>query len=53
MNSDRDKFINLEKYDIGLVKFVGEEFAPIYGKGRISIDGKHITNDVYYVKGLR
>lgn len=53
MNDDKEKFINLENYDGGSVKFVGEEDAPIYGKGSTNIDGKHKNNDVYYVEGPR
>lgn len=53
MISDKRNFIDFQKYDGGLVNFVGEEVAPIYGKGTISIDGKHKTDDVYYVKCLR
>lgn len=32
MVSDRDKFINLQKYDGGSTKFAGEELALICGK---------------------
>lgn len=53
MNGDKDKFINLKKYDGGLVKFAGEEATPICGVGSISIDGKHKTNNVYYIEGMR
>lgn len=53
MAGDKGNFIDFEKYDGGSVKFVGEEVAPICGKGTISIDGKHKIDDVYYVKGLR
>ncbi|XP_057818235.2 uncharacterized protein LOC131031205 [Cryptomeria japonica] len=53
MISDRDKFINLEKPDGGSIKFARDEAAPICGKGSISIDDKHKTDDVYYVQGLR
>lgn len=44
MTSDKGKFINLEKYDGGSVKFVGEEATPIFEKRSIIIDGKHKTN---------
>lgn len=53
MTGDKEKFINHEKYDGGSMKFVGEEVAPICGIGSITIDGKHKTNDGYYVEGLR
>lgn len=53
MTKDKDKFITLKKYDGGSVKFVGEEVALIYEIGSISIDGKHKTDGVYYVEGLR
>ncbi|XP_057833888.2 uncharacterized protein LOC131044553 [Cryptomeria japonica] len=53
MTGDIGKFINLEKYVGGSINFVGEKVVPICRKGSISINGKHKTNDVYYVKGLR
>lgn len=53
MIGDKDKFINLNKYDGGSVKFVGEDGTTIRGIRSVSIDGKHKTDDVYYVEGLR
>lgn len=53
MSSDKDGFINLNKYDGGSVKIFGEDGVSIRGSGSVSIDGKHKTNDVYYVEGLR
>lgn len=47
------KFFYFENFDGGSIKFFGKEVAPICDKGTISIDGKHKTNNVYYVKGLR
>ncbi|XP_057847721.1 uncharacterized protein LOC131057584 [Cryptomeria japonica] len=46
MTGDRNKFINLEKYDGGLVKFGEEEYTPICGKGSISIDGNFLVAQV-------
>lgn len=43
----------LTQYDGGLVKFIGEEVAPICGIRSISIDGKHKMNGGYYVEGMR
>jgi len=53
MIGDKSKFIKLEKFDGGVVRFGGDEAAKICGKGSISFDGKHNTNDVLYVKGLK
>lgn len=53
MSRNKDNFITLKKYDCGSIKFVGEEVALIYGIGSISIEGKHKTDGIYYVKGLR
>ncbi|XP_059066256.1 uncharacterized protein LOC131857588 [Cryptomeria japonica] len=53
MINDKEKFLNHERYDGGSVKFVGEEVAPICRIGSITIDGKHKSNDVYCVEGLR
>lgn len=53
ITSDKDRFINLKGYDSGSVKFVREDGATICGIGSVSIDGKHKTDDVYYVEGLR
>lgn len=50
---DKRKFIDFQKYDSGLVKLVSEEVAPICSKGTISIDSKHKTYHVYFVKGLK
>ncbi|XP_059073824.1 uncharacterized protein LOC131874458 [Cryptomeria japonica] len=53
MTCDKGKFINLENYDGGSVKFAREEATPTCEKGSIIIDGKRKIDDVYYVKGLR
>lgn len=47
MTGDKEKFINLKKYDGGSVKSIGEEATPICRMGSILIDGKHKTDDVY------
>lgn len=53
MTRDKGNFIDLENYVGGSIKFAEEDAASIYSKGTIVIDGKHKTDDVYYVKGLR
>lgn len=53
MTSGKYKFINLEKYDWRSMKFIGEEVAPIGMKEIITIDGKHMTDDVNYIEVLR
>lgn len=35
------------------MKFIGEEVAPIGMKEIITIDGKHMTDDVNYIEVLR
>lgn len=44
MSNDKEKFINLVKYDEGSVKFAREEVETIYGIRSITIDGKHLNN---------
>lgn len=53
MTCDKDRIINLKKYDGGSVKVVGEDEVAIRGNRSVSIDGQYKTNDVYYVEGLR
>jgi len=43
----------LEKYDGGLVRFGDNAVGKICGKRSISFDGKHNTDNVLYVKGLK
>lgn len=53
MTSDKSNFVKHEKYDGGFFRFGYDTSAKIFGKGSINFDGKHNTNDVYYVKGLK
>lgn len=50
MTCHKGKFIDFKKYDGGSAKFASEEAALICDNSTISIDGKHKTDDVYYVK---
>lgn len=52
MIGDNSKFIKLEKYYGGSIRFEDDQTAQIVGIGSISFDGKHNTGNVYYVKGL-
>lgn len=52
MTDDKIKFVKLEKYDGGSVRFGDNKTTQIVGIGSISFDGKHNTNNVYFVKGL-
>lgn len=51
-NGDKIKFVKLEKYDGGSVRFRDDQTTQIVGIGSISFDEKHNTDNVYYVKGL-
>lgn len=53
MTGDKSEFFKLDKYDGGLGMFGDDTGAKICGIGSISFDGKHNTDDVYYVNGLR
>lgn len=53
MMGDKSKFIKLEKFESCLVKFHDDKSTNICGKGSINFDGKHNTDDVLFVKGLR
>ncbi|GLJ44625.1 hypothetical protein SUGI_0937950 [Cryptomeria japonica] len=50
MTGDKSKFVKLDKYDGGSVRFEDDQTTQIVGIGSISFDGKHNTNNVYYVK---
>lgn len=52
MIGDKSKFMSLEKYEGVVVKFGDDKAGIIRGRGSISLDGKHNTNDVLYVEGL-
>lgn len=53
MTNNKEKFINLEKYDGESMKFTREEVAPFCVIRSITIDGNHKIIDVNYVEGLR
>jgi hypothetical protein len=46
MNGDKSKFVKLDKYDGGLVKFGDDIGTKICAIGSISFDGKNNTYDV-------
>lgn len=50
---NKDGFINVNKYDWGSMKFIGEDCAASWGIESVSIDGKHKIDYVYYIEGLR
>lgn len=53
MIGDKRKIVSMEKYDGGIVRFGDDKACVICGRGSISFDGKHNTNDVLYVEGLK
>lgn len=53
MIGDKGKFLNFQEYNGGLVRFGDDKACLIKGKGTISLDGKHNTDNVYYVEGLK
>ncbi|GLJ51639.1 hypothetical protein SUGI_1097500 [Cryptomeria japonica] len=53
MTGDKGKFLSLQEFDRGLVRFGDDIACMIKGKGTISLDGKNNTENVYYVEGLR
>lgn len=53
MTSDKRKFLSLQEYHGGLVRFGDDKSWSIKGRGTISLDGKHNTDNVYYVEGLK
>lgn len=52
MTSDKSKFVKLNKYDGGNVRFKDDQTTQIVGIGSISFDGKHNNNNIYYLNGL-
>lgn len=52
MTGEKSKFVKLAKYDGGSVRFGDDQTTQIVKIGSISFNGKHNTNNVYYVKGL-
>lgn len=53
MTSDKRKFVSMERYDVGIVRFGDDKASVIHGRGSISFDGKHNTDDVLHVQGLK
>lgn len=53
MTTNKRKFIKLEDWNGGLVRFGDNSSFKIKGKGTLSIDGKLNAHDVYYVEGLK
>jgi len=53
MTGDKDKFLDLERYEGGMVKFGDNSAGRIRGRGTISFDGKSKTGNVLYVEGLK
>lgn len=53
MIGDKSKFVNFEKCDGGLVRFGDNKACIICSRGSISLHGKHNTDDVLYVEGLK
>ncbi|GLJ34507.1 hypothetical protein SUGI_0694040 [Cryptomeria japonica] len=53
MTGDKSIFVNIEKYNDGIVRFGDDKACVIHGRGSISFDGKHNTDDVLYVEGLK
>lgn len=49
MIGDKSKFVNMERYDCGIVRFGDDKAYVIHGRGSISFDGKHNTDYVLYV----
>jgi hypothetical protein len=53
MICDNINFVSMEKYEGGVVIFGDDKASIISGRGSISLDGKHNTDDVLYVEGLK
>lgn len=53
MTCDRRKFLSLQEFDGGFVRFGDNKACRIKGKGTISLDGKTNIDNVYYVKGIK
>lgn len=53
MTGDKSKFVRLEKYEGGVVKFGDDKVGIICGRGSISLDGKDNIDDVLYVECLK
>lgn len=53
MTGDRKKFLSMEDYDGGLVRFDNDAPCAVKGKGSIALNDKTICEDVYWVEGLK
>ncbi|GLJ51110.1 hypothetical protein SUGI_1088070 [Cryptomeria japonica] len=53
MTSDRIKFLTLNEFDGGVVRFGNNSPCMVKGKGSISLNGKSSADDVYWVEGLK
>lgn len=53
MTGDKRKFLSLQEFDGGLVRFGDDKACMIKRRGTISLDGKNDSDNVYYVEGLR
>jgi hypothetical protein len=53
MIGDKRNFVSMENYEGGVVRFGDDKYGIIHGRGSISLDGKHNTNDFLYVEGLK
>lgn len=53
MIGNNKKFIKLEYYNGGSVRFGDNSSIKIKGKGKLNIDGKLKAHDIYYVEGLK
>jgi len=53
MTRDRNKYVEFNSYDGGIVRVGNNATYHIKGKGSIKLDGKTNTNDVYFVDCLK
>lgn len=53
MTSDRSKFLSLEEYDGGVVRFGNDAPFMVKGRGSISLNRKSSADNVYWVEGLK
>lgn len=53
MTGDKSKFITLNEFDGGVVRFGNNSPCMVKGKGSISLNGKSNVDDVFWVDGLK
>lgn len=53
MTSDKSKFLSLEEFDGGVVRFGNNSPCMVKGKGSISLNGKSNADDVFWVEGIK